>query len=744
LPRDAPEGNCPACLLKIALGVHAPPPAAAAAVALEGRFSDFELLDRIGRGGMGTVYKARQISLNRDVALKIIRTGQEASEHEIKRFKMEAESAASLDHPNIVPVYEVGEHAGWHYLSMKLVEGQNLERGLTRFRDNPRAIATLLAKLARAVHYAHQNGILHRDLKPSNIILDAAGEPHITDFGLAKRVDQDTGMTLTGQVLGTPGYIGPEQLQTSARRLTTAADIYSLGAIFYKLLTGVVPFRADTPWETLRLALEQEPKRPSTIVDRVDRDLETICLRCLEREPARRYGSAEALAEELERWLRHEPIQARPSNVWARTGKWARRRPAAAAAIALLIVGTCVSTWQAVRATRAQRHAKLAGDRGTKMAEFLEQMLRGIKPSVAKGRDTTVLREMLERAEAELPREMREFPDVQAHLSSTMAAIYDDLGDRKKSVALNREAIRLFRLAPDPENEQVIRCLNNLGVALRAVGELEAGEQANREALELCRKVLGNEHRGTAAAMLNLATILYDRGNFREAEKTTLEALPIIRKVHGEESDEMAAALGNLAGIREKLDNLAGAERANRQSIAILERTHGRVHPGVVTRLKNLGYVLQRQGKLNEAETLIREALATSQKLFGEEHAEVAHAWQRLGGVLQAQGKLGEAESAYRKALAMGKTLLGNEHPTISHYCFSLAQLLQSRGEFTEAESLARESLEIRRKAYGQEHRWVAESLGLLAGIERKQGNQIEADNLQAKADAMQQHLKAK
>jgi WD40 repeat protein len=309
---------------------------------------DYELLEEISRGGMGIVFRARQRGLNRLVALKLIRGGRFSSELEISRFYAEAEAAASLDHPNIVSVYEVGEHDGQHFLSMRLMEGQSLadrisfpERGISNHEA-----ARLVSTIGRAVDYAHQRGILHRDLKPRNILIDTDGTPYVTDFGLAKRLDLERGLTISGALLGTPSYMSPEQA-AGQQTLTTAADIYSLGAILFELLAGKPPFQGSTTVDTLNQVREKPPLRPSVLNPAVDHDLETICLKCLEKEPPRRYASAAALADDLDRWLAGEPIAARPVSTWKKVWLWSRRKPviaALSASVVLLVLAIAVGS----------------------------------------------------------------------------------------------------------------------------------------------------------------------------------------------------------------------------------------------------------------------------------------------------------------------------------------------------------------------------------------------------------------
>jgi serine/threonine protein kinase/Tfp pilus assembly protein PilF len=372
IPADAPEGGCPGCLLESGLGLL--PEASVAVVddvghvdkldskkaeraaAMLGELGDYELLEEVGRGGQGVVFRARQKSLNRTVALKVISLGQWASKAHLKRFRREAEAAASLDHPSIVPIYEVGERDGSCYFSMKFVEGGQLDEVIRRRPISIRQAAKLIAKLARTVHYAHEHGILHRDIKPGNILLDAKGEPHLTDFGLARLVETESTVTRTLEVLGTPSYMAPEQAAGN-RKLSGATDVYGLGAVLYQLLTGHPPFAGGTTFETVRLVLDTEPRQPRLLNPKIGRDLSTICLKCLEKDPTRRYASALALAEDLEHWLRHEPIHAKRSGFFTHVRKWVRRNPTSALLVASLIALAAAMGWNVWKSELVTRPA---------------------------------------------------------------------------------------------------------------------------------------------------------------------------------------------------------------------------------------------------------------------------------------------------------------------------------------------------------------------------------------------------
>ncbi len=391
LGADAPRGLCVACLFRGAAKRLSASPVGAPA--FPRRFGDYELLALIARGGMGLVYKARHVPLNRLVALKVVASGALAAPDFVERFRTETRAVASLDHPHIVPIHEVGQHDGEHYFSMRLIEGHSLAStpGARPVRK-PAAIAALVAKVSRAVHYAHQRGILHRDIKPGNILLDASGAPFLTDFGLAKLLAAESDVTQTVALMGTPAYMSPEQARGEGRQLTTASDIYSLGAVLYELLAGRPPFTGASSVEIMRKVMEDEPETPvrrfssppDPTADQAAKegvrpapenaatpasdfgfrisDLQVICLQCLRKEPARRYPSAEALADDLERWLRGEPISARPTTGVERAWLWCQRKPrqaalliALAAAVAIGVVGV-FTQWQ--RAERNRMRAE--------------------------------------------------------------------------------------------------------------------------------------------------------------------------------------------------------------------------------------------------------------------------------------------------------------------------------------------------------------------------------------------------
>jgi WD40 repeat protein len=349
-------------------------------------FGDYEIERELARGGMGVVFRARQISLNRPVALKMILAGQLADDTDVKRFYTEAEAAANLDHPGIVPVYEVGQHEGQHYFSMGFIEGQSLAQRLADGPLPPREAAELMAKVAEAIEYAHRRGVIHRDLKPGNILLDPNGHPRVTDFGLAKKLETDSGLTGSGQIMGTPSYMPPEQAGGNRGEVGPAADVYALGATLYALLTGRPPFQAATPMDTVIQVISDEPVPPRWLNASIPLDLETIALKCLQKEPLRRYATAADLAADLGRYLSGEPIAARPVSPTERAWKWMKRRRALSTAIAACVLALLVAavggTWFSLRLRSANqeilgvnRNLKDANDQITRTNSDLKTAL---------------------------------------------------------------------------------------------------------------------------------------------------------------------------------------------------------------------------------------------------------------------------------------------------------------------------------------------------------------------------------
>lgn len=418
---DAPEGNCPTCLIALLTkgfpdypGLN--PTSPSSEDRFVGRhFADYEIESRIAEGGMGVVYAATQVSLNRRVALKTIGAGLLATHAQVERFRFEAEAAAKLSHPNIVPIYEVGVHEGHHFYSMELIEGKSLAALLReqdpRFNgkstESLREAARLVAIAARAVHHAHERGVLHRDLKPENLLVDSNGSPHITDFGLAKLLQQDSSLTQEMSTLGTPAYMAPEQARGGGTPLTTAVDIYSLGAVLYELLTGSRPFESESLADLMRKVVESAPVPLSQKAPHIPRDLEIVCLTCLAKEPHRRYRSALALAEDLEAWLEGKTIRARPSSPAEKLWRWGCRQPLlatlAGCTLGLLLILGIGSPIALLRIQREREAARRAEAQALdKLAESYVSQARATRRSGRAGQRAEALEAL--RSASLLPR----------------------------------------------------------------------------------------------------------------------------------------------------------------------------------------------------------------------------------------------------------------------------------------------------------------------------------------------------
>lgn len=391
LPANAPGNRCPKCLLGLGLqseadkshaGSHPTDRTLGPSLGKIRYFGDYELLEEIARGGMGVVYKARQVSLNRLVAVKMILAGEFASAEFVQRFRKEAKAAANLHHPNIVAIHEVGVHERHHYFSMDYVEGKNLADLARGAPLSARQAANYLKIIAEAIHYAHQRGTLHRDLKPSNVLIDEFNEPRVTDFGLAKQIDAEAELTPAGQILGSPSFTPPEQAAGRVDQIEARSDVYGLGAILFYLLSGRPPFVAETMHETVELVQYSEPLSLRALNPGVPRDLETICLKCLQKRQERRYPTASDLAQDLERFLRNEPIRARPVNVAERAWRWCRREPTLAQLATTVVISVlALIVGLALHAASVNRE-RLNADRERLKAGYASALLAQLLTSI--------------------------------------------------------------------------------------------------------------------------------------------------------------------------------------------------------------------------------------------------------------------------------------------------------------------------------------------------------------------------
>jgi tetratricopeptide (TPR) repeat protein len=655
----------------------------------------YEMLGVLGGGGMGVVYQARHLKLNRLVALKVIRAGSLASATALVRFRHEAEAVARLQHPHVVQIYEIGEHEGLPYLALEFVEGGSLAQRINGTPLPPQQAAQLLELLAGAIHFAHERNLIHRDLKPANVLLTADGTPKITDFGLAKSLDSGAGETASGEILGTPSYMPPEQADSKGRPIGRAADVYALGAILYELLTGRPPFKAASVLETVAQVIADEPVPPRQLQLRTPRDLETICLKCLRKEPRQRYGSAAELAEDLRRFHHGEPIQARPVGHLERLGRWCRRNPRVAALLAVLALvvlgGTTAITGLWLLADERRRVAEDNAGKTERQKQRAEAYLQNARAAVDKLAKVAaeslanvphmeklrrqVLQEALSFNEGFL-KEKSDDPEVRLEASwthSRLAAIYLLLGQQRDAVASYGRAIELQ--------------------------EKLAGEFPDRPAY---RHYLANNCVGLGKTLAH--------ADPKEAEKVLTRGLSLANELVDRYPDERDYKNGMATLYNEWGNLLSGAGRTKEGDAAMVKardawRVLAEAYPDVASyqhtlagTLDNLAHpLIKANQELPRARQLVEQAIFHEKEALRLEpenalsRFNLAVHFQALGATLKRLKDYDGAEKAYRDSIAVRERLM-KDYPAIPNHPSALGGSLNDlcyfligRGRLTEA-----------------------------------------------------------
>ncbi|MCI0461421.1 MAG: protein kinase, partial [Gemmataceae bacterium] len=689
----------------------------------------YEIVSLLGRGGMGVVYKARQVALNRLVALKMILAGAHAGEEDRVRFQTEAESAARLQHPNIVQVYEVGERNGMPFFSLEYVEGGTLQQKLAGTPMPVQQAAHLVEQIARAMHYAHQKGIVHRDLKPANVLLTVDGTPKITDFGLAKRLEADSQHTGTGAILGTPNYMAPEQAMGRTRAVGPPADVYALGAILYDLLTGRPPFRGETVLDTLQQVQSTEPVPPSRLQPKLPRDLETICLKCLQKEPERRYASAEALADDLRRYQQGQPIEARPTPTWERVLKWARRRPAAAALLVLSVV-TLVGVG-------------VGGFLVASQEAYLRDLAEKAQSAALKERD----RANLERAEAERQRGRAEThlqhafkagDELLTHVAEDRLANEPGMEDLRRSLlhGARRFYQKFFEVeGRTPEARwQTAQAHLRVGLIEEKVGDYDLALEAYQSGERLLRE-LGGDAPNPIERLEALGQAQRKRGEALEAlgkhdaarracEDSIATLRGLAQDVPGPRSRRLlVTALVSWAGqLKRDPASQPQAEKAYREALGLLDALCAaapkdpRYRSDRASTQSNLATLLTATNP-KEAEVLSRRALEEQKALAAEfpaarqHQADQGNTLLQLGVLWEALGRRKDAAQACREAAALFEKLV-QDFPRVTDHRHNLARAYTILGLILEDGKDLEQAEQVRQKARPHWRKLAAETRG--------------------------------
>ena len=709
-------------------------------------FGDYVLVEEVGRGSMGVVYRARQESLKRTVALKMARLPVDANAGEIARFRSEAEVAASVEHPNIVPIYEVGEHGGHHYFSMQLVEGGTLKDFIAELRDDPRRAVALIITVARAVHAAHSSGLIHRDIKPGNILIDRNGEPHVSDFGLARRTDDLEERTLDGQMIGTPYYMAPEQAGAGKHPITTAVDIYSLGVVLYEALTGARPHSGDSMVEVLRKVAEVEPRPPRKVAPHLDRDLEAIILKSLNKKPEERYDSANALADDLERWMRGMPISARPVRTPVKVLKWMRRRPVYAmlwGGVALLLlvlgIGEPIAAVRQVQlkteadrergvSERARRQAEEARDEAEAVSNFLYEMLASAHPGAEAGGRSVTVAGVLDHMARELDADASIPPDRRAQMQSRIGRTYDTLGLHADAVPLLKSAFEANQDVLGPDHVETLYSMKALSLAVFNSGRRKEGLELQEELLERSRRVHGSDHAGTLQAMNNLAGSYIAMGRLDDGvldmRRTVCEKY---RKILGPRARATIDAQGDVAAFHFQTGSWETSVEMFEEVLALQREVNGPEYPGAIDALEYLARSCRRTDRRGEAVGMMEEVLVLREKVQGPRHHAALGSKSNLAFFYLADDRKKEGVRMLEEVRAGFMEACGPGHPDTLKAVKNLGLAYHHVGRFDDALELQKEILELFRETRGNQNPRTLEAISDLAGFYLDTGHPQEA-----------------
>ncbi len=731
-------------------------PSETAAGPVEGRFiGSYRLLREIDRGGMGVVYEAEQQSPRRRVALKVILGGPYVDAETVRMFRRESDSLARLKHPSIASIYESGcTEDGQHFFAMELVQGRTLsacleEEGAPASRADLRRWLALFRKIASAVAYAHQRGVIHQDLKPSNILVLKPGasagaacgdgapagsrgaedtpDVKILDFGLARITDPDAEsaatVTIRASVRGTLAYMSPEQVRGRSEEIDVRADVYSLGVLLYQMLSGRLPYDLEGAaiTEAVRIICEQPPRplvSPAGGGPRLDRDLAVIVQKALEKEPARRYQSATALDGDVGRFLGGQPIIARPPSAAYQIRKLIARHKApfaaATAALLALLAFAIVTAVQNRRIAAERDRANREAETALRVSSFLTDLFKVSDPNEARG-NAIKAREILDKGVEKIGKELADEPEVQARLMLTMGNVYSDLGLYREAETILRHSLEIRKRLLGEENLDTVESMEGVAWQVQQEGRAREAEDLYRRILDLRLRLQGEEHSDTLKTMSGLAWALRKQGHYPEAETIYRRVYEVRGRVQGEDDPATMLSARDLASCYWIERRYPEAEVLDRATLERQRRVLGDDHPHTLATLHALASVYEGEGRRAGAEELFRRTLDGMRRVLGEEHPTTLAAMNDLAALLDEEKRYAEAETIERQVLETRRRVLGDDHPETLSSMGNLANKLSEEGRHADAEALLREELGKERRLLGETHPATVNTLYNLA-----------------------------